>query len=361
MDAPGASKQVTMQDMKCTKSQCLDDGDTNKLECSLCKRSVHYACTGLPVYQIHHFVHTKSYRKFVCELCTQVADHLKQFHPIHLPRDFNQEVDDLNQKIKEKQVEVDTLSETNRLLISKVKELTQNINKANKCYNDERKKTSTLQAEAEIMKTGIVTYEEKIAEFQMKEAKEKTKENASTNISLFIERKLKEVEANLKESILSEVNKSSKILDEKMNTVMDSVNSYANVVNRNASTAPSVSQFPFTPSSELRSVIREERNEQLTEIAEQKQRASNFVVHGVPESADFKVKDRISIIRLLETIGVEPNYVSIDRLGKKNENPGNSKRPIKVVMRSAKDKDLVMANLIKLKGNYTFNQRHQYY
>ena len=139
-----------------------------------------------------------------------------------------------------------------------------------------------------------------------------------------------------------------------MNAVMDSANSYADVVNRNSSTVPPASQFPFTPSSELRSVIREERNEQLTEIAEQKHRASNLVVHGIPEPADFKVKDRISIIRLLETIGVEPNYVSIDRLGKKDENLGSSKRPIKVVMRSAKDKDLVMANLIKLKGNKTF-------
>ena len=155
------------------------------------------------------------------------------------------------------------------------------IEDAEKSTTSEKKKTSTLKAEAEIMKTGIVTYEEKIAEFQMKEAKEKT----STNISLFIERKLKEVESSLKESILSEVNKSSKILDEKMNAVMESANSYADVLNRNAPTVPSASQFPFTPSSELRSVIREERNEQLTEIAEQKQRASNFVVHGVPESA----------------------------------------------------------------------------
>ena len=218
--------------------------------------------------------------------------------------------------------------------------------------NDEKKKSSTFKTETEIMKTAITRYEDKIN--QLNQSKQNPREAAQSNISQFIERKLREMEDNLKESILKEITNNSQQLDEKMNAVMDSASSYANAVNKTTTKENSLSQFPCAPTADLRTIIREDRNDQLAELAEQKQRACNFIVHGVPECPDFKVKDKLSIIRLLQTIGQDTNFVSIDRLGKKDDTSGSSKRPIKVVMRSAKDKDLVMANLINLKGNAAY-------
>ena len=51
----------------CTKECCVDDQDANKIQCQACNKHIHYRCTGLPVFQIHHFLHTKNYRKFVCD------------------------------------------------------------------------------------------------------------------------------------------------------------------------------------------------------------------------------------------------------------------------------------------------------
>ena len=52
----------------------------------------------------------------------------------------------------------------------------------------------------------------------------------------------------------------------------------------------------------------------------------------------------------LQTLGVNKEYKAIYRLGKIDVTKEQSARPIKVVMHSDEEKDLVMANLKELKG-----------
>ena len=133
----------------CVKGSCTtDESENNKLRCQVCERFFHYRCTGLPVFQIQQFVHTKNYRKFTCESCTKIAEHLKTMFPTPPPPDQTKQVLDLEKTIKEKQMEVDTLAETNRLLQAKIKELTATSTKSQKNFEKEKAKHATLHAEA---------------------------------------------------------------------------------------------------------------------------------------------------------------------------------------------------------------------
>lgn len=355
---------------KCTRSQCIDDGDSNKLECSLCKRLSHYTCTGLPAYQVHHFLSTKNYRKFVCVSCTVVADHLKQIDPVQLPYDSNEVVHELEIKINEKQVELDSLSATNRLLQNKIKELTQDCNKTDKNLSDEKKKSSAMKAEAEIMKTGIKNYEEKIAALQ-NELEAKKKESVSPPVNAMsmkpdeilqsltemMAKKFDEVEKNLKESIFTEVNKNNLQIEEKLEKVAETNKTYANALNNENKSAATIT--PAT-TQDFRSIIRDEHNEQRAEDSDKKARACNIVIHGFKELTTGEVlaseNHDVSLINaLLADIGLEDlNPKSVIRLGKKNSTVEQSKRPIKVTMMNEESKDRIMSNLKHLKGNDTY-------
>ena len=107
------------------------------------------------MFQIHHFLHTNNYRKYVCESCTKVADHLKTIIPTPPQPDLNKEISDREKTIREKQVEVDTLAETNRILQAKIKEMSGDYAKVEKCYRKEKNDRDTLQAETRILKTSL--------------------------------------------------------------------------------------------------------------------------------------------------------------------------------------------------------------
>ena len=104
--------------------------------------------------------------------------------------------------------------------------------------------------------------------------------------------------------------------------------------------------------------MREERNELLAEEAEKKQRAINFIIHGVVEAngdeTATKQHDTATVDSLMSDLGVDTGYKSLHRLGTRNENAAHQKRPIKVVMNREEDTNLVMASLKKLKDKETY-------
>ena len=55
----------------CTESCCVDGDDDRKIKCSKCKRSVHFICKNLPMYQLRLF-HTKNYQGFNCVNCIEL-------------------------------------------------------------------------------------------------------------------------------------------------------------------------------------------------------------------------------------------------------------------------------------------------
>ena len=63
--------------MNCNQSTCADDDDKYKLQCNKCDKLFHYACTGLPMYQICQFM-VKGYRMYLCRTCTIIPKFLTE-------------------------------------------------------------------------------------------------------------------------------------------------------------------------------------------------------------------------------------------------------------------------------------------
>ena len=87
-------------------------------------------------------------------------------------------------------------------------------------------------------------------------------------------------------------------------------------------------------------------------MKEQKRRECNIIIHGVIENINdrntslYKQDDNF-VTELISTLGVEITSKQVTRLGK--ENP-DSTRPLKVVLNSCEEKDLIMSNLVKLRN-----------
>ena len=216
------------------------------------------------------------------------------------------------------------------------------------------------------MSTGIKKHKQQIAALQNTVAAKdedletarasapKTDDNTITTLTDMMAKKFDEVEKNLKMSLLTEVEKSNKLLEDKINEVVLTNKSFADAVTTSEATgATTASRVP--PSHDFRAIMRAEHNEQLAEESEKKSRACNLVLHGIPESIsankeEAKQHDIELISRFIEYLGLQMDYKSTFRLGKKNEILERSKRPIKVTMKSEQDKDHVMASLKDLKG-----------
>ena len=120
--------------------------------------------------------------------------------------------------------------------------------------------------------------------------------------------KLKLVERNLTESLLAEVTKNNRKLEEKFDEVMKEYKSYADTVSQshiatNAAT-PQTTEIP-----DLCKIMRDEQNAQLAEETDIKRRSCNFLIHGVAESVSgekhqAKERDEEYVSNFLQTIGV---------------------------------------------------------
>jgi hypothetical protein len=283
------------------------------------------------------------------------------------PQVASKEVAELQTAVKQKQMEVDALAETNRLLNEKIKETTKEMNKNSRQAKKEQEEHLQLQSKAKILITGLKNYEEKISELQSK-IDENEKEMAALPVNSvpikpdeilatltdLVSKKFEEVEKNLKESIFTEVNKNNKNIEDKLEKVSETNKTYADALAKtDDQTAPTTA--PATP-QDFRSLIREEHNEQRVEETDKRARACNIVIHGLTEmvTADDLAAgnyDDHLIDTLLADIGLEDlSYRSVARLGKKNTAIEQSKRPIKVTMIDEQSKDRIMANLKNLKG-----------
>lgn len=356
---------------QCTKGDCIiDESDNSTIKCHTCDKMFHFRCTGLPVFQIHHFLHTKNYRKFTCESCTKVAENLKTIIPTPPPPNPTKQVMDLLKTIKEKQMEVDTLAESNRLLQAKIKELTSSSAQSQKKYEKEKEQRSKLQVEAKEMAGGMKSFENQIAALRNSNAeKEKELETARTSGSVngsdtlstltqIMGEKFEEIQNNLKSVILTEVTKNNKQLEEKIDEAVQMNKSYADTVSNTVTSTGNGATVSAEPPVDLRAVMREERNQQLADETDKKMRACNFIVHGNIEAngeiPERKQHDKSFIEAFFRDIGIEASSKSISRLGARDEASEQAKRPMKVVMQNEADKDLVMARLINLKGKEVY-------
>ena len=67
----------TNNNQVCNESRCVDGDEDQKIKCGKCKRSVHFACTNLPIYQLRLFF-TKNYRSYICANCVYVPPEFQE-------------------------------------------------------------------------------------------------------------------------------------------------------------------------------------------------------------------------------------------------------------------------------------------
>ena len=128
----------------CSKLNCIDDGDENKLKCVKCLKKKHYKCTGLPLYQVSQFL-TKGYRGFICSQCVQVPSELEML--------FITQEETMMEKLKREVSGCENI-------ILKQKENEESLYKAIKMLNDEKSEQNQLDS----LQQKIVSLERKIDE-----------------------------------------------------------------------------------------------------------------------------------------------------------------------------------------------------
>ena len=97
--------------------------------------------------------------------------------------------------------------------------------------------------------------------------------------------------------------------------------------------------------------MEEAKNDEKVEKRESERRSRNVIIHGADEYGNndqaMKDADQDYVLEILQKIGARGQPQSITRLGAPND---RKMRPLKVEMKTIKEKDEVMGNLRNLKG-----------
>ena len=338
------------ENCQCISSLCIDDKDKYTLECTNCKRLVHYRCTQLPSYQIQRFL-TKGYRSFMCKNCVETPEYLDEdLFNTPTTKSQSEHQEDKNKlkecaeelkRIKERQVEDNELAEK----LQREIKACENIIKAHE--ENEIK----LRSRIEELETDINIQEQTFNEIGNPEF-DTIKKLENTMI-----KKLQSVGESIKESILQVVNANNLQLEDKLQSV---TKTYAGTV-KGQEQAEKTTQ-PANEQTDLRIIMKEARNEEVAEENEKKLRSKNFIIHGLTEGA---TTDNQFVNDFILQLGVTAVVKKLVRLGKADS---MNKRPLKVEMQSEEDKRRIMVNLsnlrdipqfkgISIKDDYTIAER----
>ena len=353
----------------CTTSACVADDDTYKFKCIECHRLVHYRCTRLPAYQVYLFTIT-GYRKFKCANCVDVPKYLQVMTP-DMPASHSKTMTDLTNALEECNAENDTHNINNLALTNKQKELRAELEKVNTLCRKYEEDLSELQSDVDKHEKSLKRYEDKEVQLQsiiankqqeLVDQQNKFEEagnpeyDAIMKLEELVDTKLEAVGKNLKDFLSKEVSENNKKINEKLDQVMKENRSYAESVKNIAPQSGEILHKPIA-SLNLRTIIKETRNEELVEESEKKQRACNIIIHGVEENAatdkeEAKESDQEFIANFIRAVGLNKiKYKNCVRIGKSDP---SKKRPIKVVLNSEAEKNNIMENLKELKGQESF-------
>ena len=102
--------------------------------------------------------------------------------------------------------------------------------------------------------------------------------------------------------------------------------------------------------TELKTIMMANKNEEITEKAEKKRRATNLIVHGRQEPLNKRdEEDKIFTEALIKDLQVGAIHAkAVERIG---DHSIEKTRPIKLVFHTEEDQQKVLSNLKNLKGN----------
>ena len=155
-------------------------------------------------------------------------------------------------------------------------------------------------------------------------------------------KQLNTIENKLESLIESKLSENMKTIDKKLREVIMENKTYAQTLKESTQ---SVSQSSNSTKTEgdFRSIIRDQRNDELIQEKERKGRSQNLIIHGVPELSEEsevsnkKAHDDEFVTSLLKLIDIDLKPKAITRLG--NPNTKNN-RPIKLVMSNEPEKKI---------------------
>jgi hypothetical protein len=145
MESDVNPKDIALEDIHletCTTKECVDDSDLHKLQCTTCKRRVHYKCTMLPLYQLQRYLtFGNNYCKYICVTCIEVPDDLRTILPKGMENEILiEEIEKQKDLIKVYENELSSLRTAVKTMEN---EITNNITK-------KRKRNSTGDSTSEI-------------------------------------------------------------------------------------------------------------------------------------------------------------------------------------------------------------------
>ena len=398
---------------------CPDDGDEHKLECKQCKKLFHYSCAGVPVFQLSHFL-TSGYRKFICKRCTVIPDYIKEIMAAHLVPEQNTtsttttgvqtKFEDNNElqneselkckeyqdQIKKMETELSVLKNSDSALRTLLDERERELDKLQEKFHeketelqrekDEKVKHQTegrqLKGRIEGLQEDVTQHERKLrlqgGIIQKMRLKEKSCEGTQNKevakgcanpSAVTIDAKLEA----FSDGILTKV---TELMEKKFEILKGDIPHLSKPPAQEGPQQPSNAWSTIVSQpADMKAVMRDARNEEKLEESEKQKRARNIIIHGAEEIGkspeEVKKGDLEYIKEIFAKIGAEAEPAAIMRLGEAKKENEPRCRPIKIVMKSNTDKDIVMKNLGRLKGteryfgkisvkdDYTSNERQQ--
>ena len=217
----------------------------------------------------------------------------------------------------------------------------------------QREEIEQLQADNKEHEKSVDSYESKINEQHQEIVTQQEKFNQAGNpdyeavlkLENEMRKKLEKVGNVIKESLLQQVRENNKKMEEKLNQVITENKSYADTLKKNLSERHNQSNAGC---SDFRSIIKENKNDELITERERQLRATNIIIHGVGEEIENgKEKDEEFVTAFLGKLGIESKSSLNVRLG--NFDP-NKTRPLKLKMSSEAEKENIMSRLPNLKN-----------
>ena len=412
-EVPGENDAETTA--RCIDKKCSRENDDEMILCNKCKKYTHFACTRLPPSTLQRFM-TKGFKKYECDGCYGPVheDYLNNcFDKVWISREKEllSQIDELKRCVEQANEENTSLRDRlevskndNKYNIERIKSLQNeaehtetHIKEQDKTLVSLREKVSTtpqkanealqienkfLAAKIAEMTGEIEAYSQSIQDYETSEValRLKIRDSEATLVSQqekfdqagnpdfdnlvkleeSMKKELVQLGNSIKESLVKEIQDNNKLIEEKLNLKNTSPSGPWHMQNADDGRGEDVNtQSTIQPAAaiDFRLIMQDQQNQQINEVNDQRTRARNIIIHGVDEDADAdktqtKKKDEEFVNSLLQSMTVNDlAFKSVNRIGIKN---ADKKRPMLVLMNSEADKDRIIQNLTKLKGQENY-------
>ena len=317
MEEDVCPSNILQQPEICNKSKCINDADTQKLQCISCKRKVHYKCTLLPPYQIHRYItFSKNYSTYICVNCIEVPDSLqnsdwseqhsfreKYEQELQHANDLRETIHTLTEKIHIIENELDeakiktsnddhSRSKSNKSTQKKRRIDEENPSDDNNVSNDDteivtqeierlRKQNENLNERLNEREMALDETLQQLADANNTAVESKESKSLVDRIEKTFTERFKNMQANLIEIIDEKININS---NSKINDKRSYASTAAGTVENN--TTQGIPHQIIPSAQNFRSLMMSTRNEELAEEKDKKERMCNIIIHGKGENKE---------------------------------------------------------------------------